>query len=399
MKPVQVVGGGFAGLTTAFYLTRRGVPVELFERSPRLGGLIATHQTPHGLVETAAHGLAGSPRVEALFGELGIPLSLPRRASRARYIFRGRPRRWPLGPGESLVLLGRISARVLFQGARFRPRPAESVATWGRRVLGPAATDFILAPALQGIYAARTEELSGSLILGGARRSNGLVAPPRGMGQLIDALAEYLQSHGARFHLGSPALPHRGQGWRVVCTSAHDASRLLREEAPEVSRRLSRIEMLPLVTVTSFYPARENTRPGFGVLFPRQEGFRALGVLFDANIFEGRGDGHSETWVLGGAFDRSVIELDDEKLFEVIDADRERLYGRSSPPLARYVTRWPEALPHYRVELEGLLSEPLTLPEGTFLVGNYLGGIGLARILERAHDIAEQVEAEYRRAA
>ena len=405
MKPVQVIGGGFSGLATAFYLAQRSVPVEIFERSQRLGGLIATRETPHGLVETAARGLLASPRVEALFRELRVPLERPRPESKARYVFRGRPRRWPLGLGESLSLLGKVSAVVVFNRARFGPQPGETVATWGRRVLGAAATDFILAPALQGIYAGRVEELSASWILGRAHRgrnggrSRGLVAPPKGMGQLIDALELYLKNHGVRFHLGNAAAPPDGGAWRVLATSARDASRLLRDDAPEVSQKLSRVDILPLVTVTSFYPARENRWPGFGILFPRKERFRALGVLFDSNVFEGRGSGHAESWILGGAKDRSVIDLTDEKLFDVIDADRDRVYGRHTSPLARYVTRWPEAIPHYTLELEALLGGPLQLPPRTFLVGNYLGGIGLARILERAHDVAQQVAEQYRRAA
>ena len=54
MRSVTVVGGGISGLATAYYLSLAGIPVEIVERSDRLGGLIATHRTPHGPVETAA---------------------------------------------------------------------------------------------------------------------------------------------------------------------------------------------------------------------------------------------------------------------------------------------------------------------------------------------------------
>jgi protoporphyrinogen oxidase len=34
MKPVAIIGGGMTGLTAAFYLKQRGVPVRLFEAAP-----------------------------------------------------------------------------------------------------------------------------------------------------------------------------------------------------------------------------------------------------------------------------------------------------------------------------------------------------------------------------
>nr|MBP9481476.1 FAD-dependent oxidoreductase [Parabacteroides sp.] len=45
-KPTQVViiGAGLTGLTTAFYLTRRGISVQIVESADRVGGQIHTFQ-------------------------------------------------------------------------------------------------------------------------------------------------------------------------------------------------------------------------------------------------------------------------------------------------------------------------------------------------------------------
>ena len=40
MKPVAIVGAGITGLTAAFYLQQRGIPVVVFEASDRTGGMI-----------------------------------------------------------------------------------------------------------------------------------------------------------------------------------------------------------------------------------------------------------------------------------------------------------------------------------------------------------------------
>ncbi len=74
MRAVTVVGGGFSGLATAYYLSNAGIPVEIVEKSDRLGGLIATLQTPHGPVETAAIGLRNSARVDAMCRDLGLEM-------------------------------------------------------------------------------------------------------------------------------------------------------------------------------------------------------------------------------------------------------------------------------------------------------------------------------------
>ena len=40
MKSVAIIGAGITGLTAAFYLKARGIPVTLYEASDRVGGAI-----------------------------------------------------------------------------------------------------------------------------------------------------------------------------------------------------------------------------------------------------------------------------------------------------------------------------------------------------------------------
>ena len=77
-----MVGGGFSGLATAYYLSRAGIPVEIVEKTDRLGGLIATLQTPHGPVETAAVGMRNSARVDAVCRDLGLEMLFSARSFR-----------------------------------------------------------------------------------------------------------------------------------------------------------------------------------------------------------------------------------------------------------------------------------------------------------------------------
>ena len=136
MKPtINVVGAGFSGLTTAYFLTKQDFKVRIFEKTNRAGGLIRTIRTEHGLVETAANGLLASARVEAMCADIGVPLLTTKPEGRKRFIYRGRPKQVPLTIGEILSLSGRVIASA----TRLRPRPFETIAAWSRRVLGHGA--------------------------------------------------------------------------------------------------------------------------------------------------------------------------------------------------------------------------------------------------------------------
>jgi len=50
MRPINVAGAGFSGLVTAYFLTKAGRAVRIFERKDRAGGLIQTIRTEHCLV-------------------------------------------------------------------------------------------------------------------------------------------------------------------------------------------------------------------------------------------------------------------------------------------------------------------------------------------------------------
>jgi len=391
-KTINVVGAGFSGLTTAYFLTKHDFKVRVFEKTDRAGGLIKTIRTEHGLVETAANGLLASARVEAMCADIGVPLLTTRRERRKRFIYRGRPRQFPLKIFEAL----KTGVRLAAHATNLKPAPFESIAGWGRRVGGSAATDYLLIPALGGIYAGDPERLSASLIFGKAKlpdhlgtnpptkgKLHGTVAPPNGMQQLIDGLRAYLEHAGVEFVFDRQHAADVNQP-TITCLSARGAGEYLAALAPELSAALRNIEMLSLATATCFYPGDAAKLNGFGCLFPRDQSFRARGVLFNDSIFEGRGPAHAETWIFGGALDPDVFDLSDDRFAQLIGAERERFYGVRDEPLAVHVTRWPNALPHYTIELEKILTTLRPPPPNVSLVGNYLGRIGLAKILERA---------------
>jgi oxygen-dependent protoporphyrinogen oxidase len=251
----------------------------------------------------------------------------------------------------------------------------------------------LIAPALQGIYGASAEQLTAAAVFGrngdrlptGTRRRR-LVAPINGMGELAERFAGWLKTRGVHFSFGRRVDAVDESVATLVCTSAPRAGPLVRPYAPKLGATLQSMPMTSLVTTTAFFPPHPGDIRGFGVLFPRGGAVDALGVLFNADIFAGRSRVRSETWI-----SELLPSASDQEIGQRIRRDREILTGRSNEPIAVLTTRWPSALPTYGsaiLEAESGLSE---LPPWLGLAGNYLGGIGLSKLLDIGRDSADRL--------
>jgi oxygen-dependent protoporphyrinogen oxidase len=380
--PIRVVGAGLSGLASAWFLAERGRQVVVEEAGPRAGGLIDTRQTPEGLVEASARGFLWTERVAAIFAAAGVrPLFADQRSKR-RFIFRGgRPRRWPLGPIETVSLLGHGAAA--FVTRRTGARGEESVAAWGQRVLGRAGTTWLVGPALQGIYASPIEALSARAIFGGGRVRGKLATAPRGMRELFDGLLAALSARGvtvrfnARVDALQPGVP------TIVATPAPAAAELLAPHAPGLAAAVSKVSMTNLLSVTAFYAPHPFDTHGFGILFPRGVGIEALGVLFNSDMFSGRSEHRSETWIYGNSSAAAIDTIRADAAARVSN-DRRVLTGRSDSPIACYPTLWPQQLPVYGPAILEVAARLGELPPWLTLSGNYVGRIGVSALVDAA---------------
>lgn len=390
MRPARVIGAGLSGLAAAWHLADRGCDVTVCDGASRPGGLLHTISTPHGLVETAANAFVWDPVVDAWFARLGLTPAFPLKSSARRFIFRnGRPRRWPLSIGESIAMGTRLGARALTRS--MSARDGESMAAWGDRVIGAAAREWLLEPAMQGIYASPASVLSARAIFGGRKGgSRRLVAPQQGMGQFIERLHQRLVDRGVHFEFDRTVDRLDSTQPTVIATDAWSASRLVASHAPRHAERIAAIRMAPLTTVTMFFAPHDRDVHGFGILFPARSGVRALGVLFNADIFPGRSDVRSEAWIVGDR-DAGLTTQPDAALREMLAVDRRRLTGRDEKPLAAHITRWPAAIPVYGNELLEAGRTLDELPPWLALAGNYTGKIGVAALLAGAEAAAVRV--------
>jgi oxygen-dependent protoporphyrinogen oxidase len=407
MTSARVIGAGLSGLATAWCLADRGVHVEIVEAAAAPGGLLRSRRTPHGLVESAANAFTWNDDVEAWFKRLDIAPQFPEVTSRRRFIFRdGHPRRWPLSVSET----GALGASIAWSALQRRMRPVgdESVADWGERVLGRAATAWLLEPALQGIYGATSDRLAARAVFGSRRRGRSLAAPADGMGAFVDRLAERLDRRGVVFSFNARTTSLDPSIRTVVCTDARTSGDLVAPYAPALSAAIRAIPMNALVSATAFFPPHPADTHGFGVLFPRQGGIVALGVLLNADIFSGRSTMRSETWIYGWAAGRPLPSERD--LAAMLVQDRSVLTGRREPAVALFIggrdamspgddpvhASW---LPVYDASVL-LVNERLAdLPPWLGLAGNYTGRLGVAKLLDVASEAAERLAATSSRPA
>ncbi|NUN05841.1 MAG: FAD-dependent oxidoreductase [Bdellovibrio sp.] len=403
MKKISIMGAGFAGMTLALQLAKKGFHVDLYEKSPRVGGLLGTDILDSGIAERAANALIRTDQVELLFQELGLTPVLPLETAKKRFLFRDSPRRWPLSFWETLCFISRLGTKMLRGKKALAPRPQETLKTWGDRNLGSAPTQFILGPAMQGIYGNDVRGLSASLILGPLfhrkkkNRYGGLMSGPQGMQNIVDHLEKRLRALGVQIHLNSSIDLKSLQHPVVIATSAAGAASLLAETAPSTSALLAKIRMSSLMSVTLFFAKAQSAYKGFGCLIPRDGNLQSLGILMNSYIFPHRDKVYNETWILGGIDNDTILNLSDDDLLRLLAQERHRILGHAESLVDFRVNRWKNALPYYDLQLEQAVNLLKTSPPPAdiFLHGNYLSGIGLSKILDRSEELAQEIEKRY----
>lgn len=448
---VAVVGGGIAGLATAWRL-RDDADVTLFEASGRVGGkLWADEFLGHAVDRGADSFLARVPDAVELCRELGLDRSITAPVARKAWLLHeGRLRPFPDGlvlgvptDLDALAASGLVSPEGVERARRDLHDPAPALTedtTVGRYVrgrVGDEVFETLVMPLLSGINAGDADELSldaGTPQLAAAARAGGsLIARLRelqarsttdpdapvfhsllgGAGQLADELAARLDPCIER---GTPvdALARTSAGYEVegagarrafdavvLATPAPVTGRLLRPHLPEVADELEALEYASVAVVTFGFDEVQlvGDLAGSGFLVPEREGLLMTACSWGSSKWPHWAD--PGTAVLrvsaGRAHDRRSEALDDDELIATLHAELGRTMGVTGPPLRAQVTRWPGGLPQYRPghldrvdRWEAALAEHLP---GVALAGASLRGLGVPACIGSARDAADRVRA------
>lgn len=185
MKRIAIIGGGISGLSAAYYLERQkraGAQLEyvLFERAPRLGGVLVTERVDDCLVEAGPDSfLTEKPWASTLARELGLEIIGSNDADRKTFIL-VKDRLIELPDGLMFMVptkimpallspLFSLTTKLRMAQEFFHPphkiNGDESVATMVERHFGSEMVDRLADPLLSGIYGGQCRDLSVRAVL------------------------------------------------------------------------------------------------------------------------------------------------------------------------------------------------------------------------------------------
>ena len=458
------------GLTVCYRLLKaaraQDTPLEilLVESSPRIGGVIETEFVDGVLMEKGPDCfLAAKPEGVALCEELGLGEQLigtDERYRRSLVLRGGELLRVPegyyllapcrIGPFMTTPIfspLGKLRMAMDVLLPRRRGDADESLADFVRRRFGREALERMAQPMVAGIYSADPERLSlqatmpqfhemerahRSVILGLRRRMQGrgagvsasgpryglFVSFVRGMGVLVDALAENIRGVAVRTDCRAEALERTGAGWQVhlqdgervaadaVCLTLppRAAARMLESVSPPLSGVLAGIPSGSLATLHLVYRTEQVANPldAMGFVVPARENRTLLACSFSSTKFAGRAPaGKVLVRAFAGGEAASWAGPPDEVLTRRLLDELRPILGISGAPESSVFSRYAESLPHYLVghlERVGRLESEVEAVPGLALAGNAYQGVGIPDCIKSAGAAAEKILGDLRAA-
>lgn len=453
---VVIVGGGIAGLATAYELHRRGIPFLLLERGPRAGGVILSEAIDGFVVDGGPDALLiQKPDGIKLCEELGIGDRLvATKPPRLAYIQRG----GELHPLPAASVLGIptqwgpfIKTRLFSWPGKIRmgmelfvpPRSEdtdESIGAFMTRRFGQEAATYLAEPLLAGIHAGDVDRLSiralfprfveaerkhGSLLKAfrpkpsahpESRRPNAegaFKSLPGGLSELVRALEKALPGDAIQLHTpitrvggSGPYVVERGDGARlearalVLAAPAYATSAITREFDPELSRLCDEIPYASAATVALAFRRDQVAHPlnGSGFVVPKVEKTGIIAGSWLSSKWPHRAPEGSvllRTFV-GGARDPKALEQSDSELVDRSMRALGPLLGISGAPLFTRIFRWNRANAQHEVghlDRMAAIDRAVARHAGVYVTGSGFRGTGIPDCVADGRATAAQVAA------
>lgn len=451
-RHVVVIGGGVSGLTTALTVladSPQPVSVTVLESQATVGGIIRTSPFA-GLpaVDEAADAfLTRVPWAAHLATELGLGAALTSPTGAHAYVWHNGMHTIPgdllLGvPAKvkSFATSGLISPRGKLRAALEpvlpRTTPKDSIGHYVRRRFGHEIHERLVDPLVGSIYAADTDNFSlaavpqiaaltnqRSMLMAAAAARKAATSSPsstapifgtplRGMGALIDTLAERVVALGGtirtsatvenieRHHHGfNVSLPGHSIACDaiVIASPARKSADFVAGVNKHAASLLRQWDHASVVLITMAIPANQwpSHLTGSGYLVPKPDQRWVTAASFGSNKWAHWRpvDGSMILRVSLGRDGLDVMHYDNDQLLNLALADMKLHINADLTPTEVRTSRWAESFPQYRpYHFDKLADVERSVNEhggGIFFAGASYRGIGIPACVQQARNAGE----------
>jgi len=441
---VAIAGAGLTGLTTAFYLKKRGIPFQVFEKSDRTGGVIQTHHENGFTFEAGPNtGLLSRPEVVELLEDLQdeCTVEVADQSARSRWIWK--KNKWvPLPSGVKSGVttpLFTFSDKLRLLGEPFRKKgddPNETLAGLVLRRMGRSFLNYAIDPFILGIYSGDPARLVtqyafpklywleqdyGSFIGGAFKKAKEPISErdkkatkeifsvKGGLVNLIASLEKKIGKENITLGCSSlsfqkktdkyyTSFDNEGFSHVISTVGSYELETLFPFITEKQFEPLKKLQYSRVVQVAlGFKNWSGMPLKAFGGLVPFIEQRRILGVLFLSSFLKDKAPagGALMSVFLGGVRRQEISELNDDEIYSIVEDElTEMLRPESFTPDLFKVFRYDHAIPQYSFEseekLKAIKDVENTFP-GLILGGNIRDGIGIADRINQGRTIASQL--------
>ncbi len=444
MLDVIVIGGGISGLSSAWFLRKKGFSVKLLEARNTAGGTLRSERVDGFLVEGGPNStLENNLELGELVQTVGVSTEILQASPRAknRYVVKhGRLLALPMSPGSffgSPLFSSGAKWRLFLELFKRRASQEETVAQFVTRRLGKEFLDWVIDPFISGIYAGDPSRLSvraavpkiyaleeryGSLILGmlakmlfhrhrsGPAPAGRMISFRDGMQTLANSIAESLGEIVETDTLVT-TLRNSEKIWQVdtgngtyqakrvvISIPAYATAEIVSPLDQQLAGLLLEIDYPPIVSVALGFDRDQigHSLDGFGCLIPSNEKVQTLGAIFSSSLFPGRAPVGKAllTCFIGGAKNPAVRDMTNEALIQRVLADLTPLLQLKDSPIFTKVTEWKRSIPQYELDYLSRLARidaRLQHFPGLHMRSNWRDGISVSDCVKNSKALAEHI--------
>lgn len=441
---IAVLGGGISGLSTAWYLKKKGFEVTLFEVQEDTGGVIRSVSNQYSVFDFGPNTIRDKTgSISGMIADLGLEdevLSMSE-GSKTRFIVRNgelkKIKQNPISFLFSDVLSWKGKKELFSEPIRksLNSDADESIGSFLERRIGKEAVEYLADPFFSGIYAGDIYSLSKNKLIGKladfeqeygsiakgflkSRKEKSSFKPKvisfkMGVQQLTDKLTERLQD--SILHEEVKSLQVQQSNFKVTtadheyifdkvvsCLPAYVLKEVLKTDNQKLENSLSEINYSPMLSTQLVFKKEDLNLPenGFGFLVPRKENIRLLGAIWKSNIFPDQTEDEyvHVNLMTGGSHDIKVIDQDIRDIEKEVIEEFSTIMNVKGGAEMVSSKLWKKAIPQFHVDfasVEDSMNRFQKENEGFYFGGNFRWGVSVSDCVDGAKNSIQFIENRY----